>query len=393
MRVDREHESNNGLPQESNSVGVMVARGSLRVALAVSILMLLGIQERSRKDSVTPTPTAVLSSDTVAALCQYREQDNTKGILNPSISRDEEEQIVDMVLDVEGREDLPTHPQALAMTTYGVISPTLSPDQTRVLYNTLDGETVLINRDGSDRVSLVPPPAGSRNLYAEWWNNGSGVVFRRYNEDEESSSLHLVRSDGTKDVQLTHPGAHVIDRNPTSLADGRIAFVRQDSSVIDEDGKGYYMRDTLNIIQADGSGLTEVPVLEYSPYSLASGYEVSPDGQKIAFEAQSDSTHMRHAGEGMYMSEPRVSGGTILEIYELRRGRVFALNGVLPDFGLSWTDDSNFVRFSEVQVAGADQASGLPQIRRFLAGVDGTTVVPCPVKESAPDDNFLQRYI
>jgi len=277
-----------------------------------------------------------------------------------------------MVLDLEGRSNLPSHLQALGMTIYDSLTPMLSPDNTKILYNS-HGETIIIDRNGSNKVSLDAPPVGFINRDARWWNEGRDIIFTRYNLFERSQALHSVSLDGSRKVQLTRPGSEISDGRPTPLANGRLAFVRRDDSKKDEEDTGYYSQEAIFIINSDGSDLKEVKIGDYPEgYKLDQQFSISPDRRRLAFVVQEGIQHMAPMkGGGGYSGQGIKQENSPLKIYDAESDRLWQINVALPSYGIRWAANGEYVTFRQ-------QTGGFLDHYRFLARLSDGLVTQCP---------------
>ncbi|GAA1955689.1 hypothetical protein GCM10009798_13660 [Nocardioides panacihumi] len=107
------------------------------------------------------------------------------------------------------------------------------------------------------------------------------IAFRRFlGLDRSSGAIFTVRSDGTHEFQVTHPGTGVVDQDPDVSPDGRrIVFQR-----------GGETMDDVFVVNSDGTGLRQLTSTAFPEGNcLPDGGECngtpawSPDGRWIVF--------------------------------------------------------------------------------------------------------------
>jgi TolB protein len=173
-------------------------------------------------------------------------------------------------------------------------APSWSPDGQKIAFvrNRLDygpdySEILVVNADGSGERALTRNAMAS--TYAPAWSpDGRRIAF------ESNWQVYVMNADGSGQRRLTRNGA----RNfaPAWSPDGkRIAFERrvgrQQYGRIECAGCGRALEFEIYVMNADGSEARMLAQDGAQPFW-------SPDGQKIAFEKQSDIYVMNADGSG-----------------------------------------------------------------------------------------------
>ncbi len=175
--------------------------------------------------------------------------------------------------------------------------------------------------DGS--LLAIASDHGLRELHTVFSANGTIITFGD-TSGPRTSEIFLIEPDGSNLTQLTEHGGY--NRGPVWSPDGtRIAFSSNAIVVVDADGKNQTELsstegvvwgspiwspdgsrfafegpdNTVYVVNADGTGLTQVAEDWSAPLCFISRPEWSPDGQMLAFEG-SDGLYVAYAdGSGM----------------------------------------------------------------------------------------------
>jgi Tol biopolymer transport system component len=233
--------------------------------------------------------------------------------------------------DGSGRQRLTTDQSAYA-------APVISPDGRRIAVASPGDGTwsiYLMNSDGSGKVKLVGRSGFDGS--PAWSPDGTKLAFRSENDGPFGpfGRIYVISVDGTGLHQLSPDTPdYTFDDGPTWSPDGsRIAFSRN---------------GTLEVINADGSGLTALGV--------GGGYPAwSPDGTRIAFQTEDQAADI-------YISN--ADGSNLVQV----------TTGPGEDQTPRWSPDGTRLVFGRAE-------NGLIQL--YLINVDGTG----EVKLSATADN------
>ena len=149
--------------------------------------------------------------------------------------------------------------------------PRWSPDGTRIAYVSStgsDAEIFVMNTDGSGKVNLTQNPAQDSNPV--WSPDGTRIVFESRGRGSAPPHIVTMNADGSSQVDLT-PDFHQHLRPAWSPDGARIVF----------QGYGYYGNNDIYVINADGSGLTNLT--PENPWGGDGFPTWSPDGRRIAY--------------------------------------------------------------------------------------------------------------
>jgi Tol biopolymer transport system component len=166
--------------------------------------------------------------------------------------------------DGSGEQRLTTNPAADDLATW-------SPDGSRIVYvSSRDGnlEIYVMNADGTGQTRLTTEPED--DFSPSWSPDGQRIVFR--SNRDENGEIYVMNADGTRQTRVTFNPAS--DHSPAWGPKGQIAFVST------RQGNGIY------VMNDDGTDVRRVTTFapnrnEYRP-------NWSPDGSKIAFQADRD---------------------------------------------------------------------------------------------------------
>jgi hypothetical protein len=147
-----------------------------------------------------------------------------------------------------------------------------SPDGSRIVFSrATDGEIYVVNADGSGEVRLTF--GGAWNTSPAWSPDGASIAFCRIEGDFDFGTFSIYRMsavDGSGVVKLVENAC-----DPVWSSDGsKIAFT--------DFGSGSLTTD-LAVIGADGSGLTRLHPGNTNPQQGSRSPSWSPDGSQIAY--------------------------------------------------------------------------------------------------------------
>ena len=178
------------------------------------------------------------------------------------------------------------------------------------------GEIVLVDADGFGVEDLTADAETDPNFSPDWSSDGSMIVFAGAGRDYD---LYVMNADGTDVRQLTDEIGDELQ--PAWSPDGqRIAFA------FDDLGGGTEFRSGVVVVNTDGTGWTELVMLEgksvYQPVW-------SPDGDRIAFSA------FDAGGHELYVMD--ADGTDLADVHEQSRGVIRA--------PMAWTPDGRRIVF------------------------------------------------
>ncbi len=184
--------------------------------------------------------------------------------------------------------------------------PTWSPDGSRIAFASLGtGELGLyvVNADGTGlrRLTADPEPATHRDYAPAWSPNGERIAFA--SDRDGTMQIWTMRADGT-DLRQVTAGATTRGYEPSWSPDATRLVFRRVSNV----GGGGGARTDLAIVNADGTGLVELPLAGTEAWP-----SWSPDGTRIAFSSNLPTTDTRLytiAPDGTRLTE--IAGGAAL---------------------------------------------------------------------------------
>jgi TolB protein len=162
-------------------------------------------------------------------------------------------------------------------------SPTWSPDGTQIAYITglPEGTLMIMDADGDNPHALTSDLHVSIEVSPAWSPDSSQIAFAvnsDYITGDQPSEIYVINADGTDLHQLTDTGR--VNLDPRWSPDGsQIVFYGYEVGAFDDPGDTTSLRTDVFIMNADGSGLTNLTQrgsLDYHP-------AWSPDGEWIAF--------------------------------------------------------------------------------------------------------------
>ena len=215
------------------------------------------------------------------------------------------------------------------------------------------GDVFTTDAAGLDRQRLDTPelPASAFNNQPVWSPDGSSLALA--SETDVGYDIYVMSPDGTGIRQVTDLAGNELE--PAWSPDGSKIVFHHDPGglVLDEvTGQGLvaFTRTSLNIVNADGSGLTNLVDVK----GWAGRPAWSPDGSSIALQIEGD----------VYVVEP--DGSNLTRIYE----------GTKETNGLAWTPDGEEIVFAAEGPRGqrllsirADGADPHPLIDPLPAGL------------------------
>lgn len=227
--------------------------------------------------------------------------------------------------------------------------PAWSPDGSRIAFKRK------VNKDGATDLYVMTADGNNQKLLARavefqdtpaWSPDGSKIAFASWRERDQScsscwSSIHIINSDGSNEVQLTQPRFY---RSPTWSPDGKkIAFVDTAS---------------IHVIDSEGGNQIQLPKVAPKPY-FPSSVSWSLDGSEIliwGFEPFRD---------GSGLAKSRATIRAISALGGDGKGRLIA-HGTDP----VWAPDGSKIAFARSGRIYVMDADGKNQLRL----TDGTYV-------------------
>jgi Tol biopolymer transport system component len=211
------------------------------------------------------------------------------------------------------------HPVNLTKDLAPDAAPARSYDGLKIAYSH-EGDIFTMNADGSAKTRITHSEAVDD--HPTWSPDGSKIAFLRSTAPSFGLVMYVVNSDGSNEVQITHPEPSE-DESPTWSPDGqKIAFVRGMGS-----GSGPFVGD-IYTVNPDGSALTNV-TNSPAPYDVVSW---SPNGSQLAFSG--------------FLPGYESNSDEIFVMNVDGTGRVDLSNNPAFDFGPTWSPDGRQIAFT-----------------------------------------------
>ena len=249
---------------------------------------------------------------------------------------------------------------------YMDLTPQWSPDGSSIVFGHRDGKIYVVASDGSRLhsfsegsgeydVDISPSisPDGSRIAYATL-RHETGFLWNRTRDFEIVTSA----LDGSDRRRLTEN--QVRDRFPAWSHDGgRIVFTSSAST-------------SVSTVYPDGSGARQVVSLRGVPGVIISPPVLSPDGRRIAFLAN----HQSSSNYAVYVSG--IDGSDLTLVRETSR--------IL--YKPSWSPDSESIVFAEFDEHEFDEERN--RTRLYTVGHDGSNLheIPTYLRKNSNDSNL-----
>ena len=277
----------------------------------------------------------------------------------------------------------------------------VSPDGQRMLYSARDGDDIyLANIDGSDSLNLTQTPAQDE-YWPRWSPDGQRILYEQYNGDSHDpldtdfSDIYVMNTDGSHPVNLTRNQPGGMSRSQAWSPDGQhIIFVsQQDIYVMNTDGTNpinltntpdssemypvwlpdgqriaYFSEEAntgwgINIINIGGGSPARLAVVvpEHYSISLFSAFHWSPDGRRVAFLAEYNSTTSndlpKPAIPGLFTAN--TNGSNVIQLTDLS----------LSIKGYGWSVDGQQLVFA---AGPADELTGCDNQALYVVNADGS---------------------
>jgi len=183
-------------------------------------------------------------------------------------------------------------PRPNAVRDYGIVSPTLSPDNSKILFVVCKGDRcyLAIHELSSKRISYFNPTDDQSNGTPIYSPDGKFISFASGREDDRN--IYVMNADGSNVRQLTHDYNKNPERNEKGIViklNGRrsfspdakrIIFIR--SGIKRQRSMGGEMVSHWDIWEIDVSSGVEKRLTDYRFYSIGRPFYL-PDGKRFIF--------------------------------------------------------------------------------------------------------------
>jgi TolB protein len=194
----------------------------------------------------------------------------------------------------------------------------------------------------------------TRTAAATFAGPNGRIAFRRFLNDEQSwGAVFTINADGTDEQQITFPPQGFVDRNPDVSPDGqRIAFERE---AVDCGPDCSY--DEIFVVDADGSNATQMTHNPPGGVCGSGGYcnsspAWSPDGRQIAF-ARASGPVVDDLIETVAIDVMNADGTNVRQLTQ----RTSPALG--EDTDPQWSPDGRRIVFQRFNVRTAEPADGV----------------------------------
>lgn len=361
IEVGKEHS-----PQIGKKHSIFPIGRNRLLAISLAGLLTASCESSFLATPILPTPVPTLTPDRVASYCDDSGKDFRYNP-NPSLSYQQYNDLLDIIYDLE-KPSFPTNPQAIGMTL-DWMNPLVSVDGSKVLYASLSGSINIVDRDGSNPHNITTPAQGFRDEGARWTPDGKRIIFKRRDLANESMELHIVNSDGAQNTQVTTTTPYVEDVQPLFLKDGRILFLRKDSTQTDD--SGFYADEELYLVNQDGSNLHQVKLNDFPTHTIEWVFKSNPDHSKVAISFRNKATRFIPIRGGYIGDEQRGPENQPVAIFDSQTDKVQEVDTAEPFYGLEWTQDGEYLRYTQYDQNGKQH--------HFLTKIDRTAKYECPL--------------
>jgi len=166
----------------------------------------------------------------------------------------------------------------LAVCSIVVALPVVAAENGKIAFTSnRDGnnEIYSMNPDGSGQIDLSNNP--SSDVGPKWSPDGSKIAF--LSDRDGYYEIYVMNADGSDQTRITHCGPDAFSYVFFGVGEIRMEWSPDGSKIMFEAFNGIEGPVGLNVINADGSGQTQL--MSYA--NMPSGPKWSPDGSKIAY--------------------------------------------------------------------------------------------------------------